>query len=343
MYTARVLPVEAAQPQQAILNLLAGLIDAGRIAGVLIPTGDTRGGGMRLARNRSELAGYDPLSSKMASNAACHLPQALGPGEDRVAIALHPCETRMLIEMAKRGAVDRDRLLVLGMDCGFACSGSPAEEAADPATLRANSLACAAAGLAAPPEARMACRLCERPAAELESADLLLGWIGLDPNEKLLLIADEEVDQTLELGSLTERCATEREAVDREMALWRMAERRKKAALELLEELGLQDGHPTVAAGYLSRCTLCGECLEACALASDDLRTAMQQGKAVFIQALLSEAQRLASCSGCGFCQANCPEEIPLCAIAYAIGHQVQSRMHYVPGRSLGDPLPWAS
>ena len=159
----------------------------------------------------------------------------------------------------------------------------------------------------------------------------------------LLVISEEETDEALGLEALTQRLATEREAVDREMALWRMTDRRKKAALALLEEFGLADAHPAVAAGYLSRCTLCGECIEACTLASDDLRAAMKQGKTVFIQALLSEAQRLASCSGCGFCQVSCPVDIPLCAIAYALGHQVQSRMHYVPGRSLEDPLPWAS
>jgi formate dehydrogenase subunit beta len=342
MYVARVIPVQESQPQQAILALLGGLLDAGHIAGVLMPSSGTEGGGLRLASTRDELAGYDPLSPKMLSNAACGLPQALVPSEKRVAIALHPCETRTLIEMAKRGAVERDRLLVLGMDCGFGTSGSTADGQQDPVALRVQSLACASAGLPAPAQARMACRLCERPAADLESADVLLGWIGLDPQEKLLLIADEAVDQALGLESLTQRSATEREAVDREMALWRMVDRRKKAALELLEELGLEDGHPAVAAGYLSRCTLCGECLEACALAGDDLRQAMQQGKTVFIQALLAEAQRMASCSGCGFCQANCPEGIPLCAIAYSIGHQIQSRMHYTPGRSLEDPLPWA-
>ena len=342
MYVARVLSVEEARPQQAIVDLLGGLLDRGQIGAVVMPGRGTPGGA-QLAHSRHELAGYDPLHPQMASNAACGLPQALPRNGGRVAIALHPCEARTLIEMVKRGAVERDRLLVLGMDCGFAESGHLDEGVQDAEAVRRESLACASAGLPAPTQARMACRLCERPSADLESADLLLGWIGLDPAEKLLLIADEEVDQALELESLTLRCATEREAVDREMALWRMTDRRKKAALELLQELGLEDGHPAVAAGYLSRCTLCGECLKACGLVSDDLRQAMQQGKAVFIQALLTEAQRLASCSGCGFCQATCPEDIPLCAIAHAIGRQVQSRMHYTPGRSLEDPLPWVS
>ncbi len=343
MYVARVMKVEDSQPQQAILSLLAGLLNAGHVAGVLIPAADGQGYGLRLARTRDEFGDYDPLSPRMFANAACRIPQALPSGEKPVAIALHPCETRTLIEMAKRGAVDRARLLVLGMDCGFASGGTPREEPIGTDALRAQALACASAGLPAPAEARMACRLCERPAADLEGADLLLGWIGLDPYEKVLVIADEAGDQALALESLTQRCATEREAVDREMALWRMADRRKQAATELLKELGLEDGHPTVAAGYLSRCTLCGECLRACALAGDDLREAMKQGKPAFIQALLNEAQRLASCSGCGFCQANCPEHIPLCAIAHALGQQVQSRMHYTPGRSLSDPLPWVS
>lgn len=343
MYVARVLPVEESSPQQAILDVLGGLLEAGHVAGVWMPGCGANGGRPRVAHTRAELAGYDPLLPSMQSNAACGLPQALPRGTGRLAVALHPCESRTLIEMAKRGVVDRSQLLVLGMDCGFTVGEAPAQGEQQAQAMRAQALACASAGSPAPAHARMACRLCERPAADLESADVLLGWIGLDPMERLLLIADEEIDRALGLESLSQRCATEREAVDREMALWRMADRRKQAALDLLAELGLEDGHPAVAAGYLSRCTLCGECLDACALAGDDLRQAMLQGKAVFIQALLTEARRLASCSGCGFCQATCPEDIPLCAIAYAIGHQVQSRMHYTPGRSLEDPLPWAS
>lgn len=343
MYVARVIAVEGSQPQEVIRGFLGGLLDSGLADGVFIPaTGEPFSGG-RVATTREAMLPYDPLSPVMLANAARDLPHALGQRTGRLAVVLHPCETRTLIEMAKRGAIDRQRLLILGMDCGFAQAGPLPEDSQARDALSRQALACASAGLPAPAEARLACRLCERPAADVESADVLLGWIGLDPQEKLLVIADEEVDRAFGLEKLTGRCATEREAVDREMALWRMADRRKKSALELLEDLGLADGHPAVAAGYLSRCTLCGECLNACALASDDLRRAMQQGKTVFVQALLNEAQRLASCSGCGFCQVSCPEDIPLCAIAYAIGHQVQSRMHYTPGRSVEDPLPWVS
>jgi formate dehydrogenase (coenzyme F420) beta subunit len=343
MVVARVLTVEEAKPEAAIREFLAGLLESHAVDGLVVPGAGEGGAAFTIARDRASLRDYDPLTPRMHTNAAHDLPQALAQGQARLAAVLHPCETRTVVEMAKRGLIDRARLVILATDCGFAQAGPAPDDPQALDLVRRQALACASAGQAAPKEARLACRLCERPAADIESADVLLGWIGLDPDERLLLIADEESDERLGLAQLAQRSATEREAVDREMALWRMADRRKKAAGELLEEIGLSDGHPAVVAGYLSRCTLCGDCVEACMLASDDLRAALKQGKTVFVQALLTEAQRLASCSGCGFCQVSCPVDIPLCAIAYAVGHQVQSRMHYTPGRSVEDPLPWAS
>lgn len=343
MYVARVLAVKNAEPQQEIRDLLGSLLERGMVQGVFLPQDSETPGAFCVVNQRPEIADFDPMSPAMMTNAAHELPFALNKCKGRLAVVLHPCEIRTVIELTKRGAIDRDRLLILGMDCAFAQAGPAPTEANAKEALRREALDCASAGMPAPAAARLACRLCERPAADVGSTDVLLGWIGLNPQEMLLVISEEETDEALGLEALTQRLATEREAVDREMALWRMTDRRKKAALALLEEFGLADAHPAVAAGYLSRCTLCGECIEACTLASDDLRAAMKQGKTVFIQALLSEAQRLASCSGCGFCQVSCPVDIPLCAIAYALGHQVQSRMHYVPGRSLEDPLPWAS
>ena len=119
------------------------------------------------------------------------------------------------------------------------------------------------------------------------------------PNqERLLVLADEAKDARWNLQALTDRPATERETVDREVTLWRLTERRKEAAEAKLESLGLIDAYPGVISGYMNKCTLCGECIDACPQWSEELRAALAGGKDAFVQALLSASQRLASLFG---------------------------------------------
>jgi Fe-S oxidoreductase len=94
---------------------------------------------------------------------------------------------------------------------------------------------------------------------------------------------------------------------------------------------------------YMSKCTLCGECIDTCPQWSEELRSALTRGREAFIQALLNATQRLASCCECGMCQVECGEGIPLGAIQRAISLQVQHRMHPVAGRDARDLLPWTT
>lgn len=349
MLISRVLEVQGARPADSLRGFLVRLMDQGLADRLFAPVSAAEGGARSEVVAASAYGSVDPLVPIMTENSAVALRVAMQAEPERRWLAvLRPCEQRAVVELAKRQELNLDRLILVGVDClstfdpEFVAVGA-ARNPGDPAWLTRHALRLAQAGQVVPSGARLACRLCERPAPDYRAANILIGLVGVKTDELILILADEVDDHRLALESVTTRPATEREAVEREVTLWRLMERRKEAADRLLEELGLSDAYPGVIFGYMHRCTLCGECIDACPQSSDSLRTALAKGREAFIEVLLNESLRLASCSGCGACQLHCPEGIPLCAISRAMSRQIQQRMHYVPGRDVREPLPWSN
>jgi formate dehydrogenase subunit beta len=350
MLVSRVLEVGEGGPVPALQGFLAGLMQASAARRLLGPVSIEPGVvNPAVITQPGELARVNPLLPLMQANAAALLRTAAGDKSALPLIAvLRPCEVRAAIELAKQGKLDLTNLILVGVDClstyepVYWTKGNAAHPDR-PDWLMAEALLLSQTGQVGTEGYRLACQLCERPAADYRAADLLIGLVGVPNQERLLVLADEGKDAHWNLEALTDRPATERETVDREVTLWRLAERRKEAAEAKLESLGLTDAYPGVIMGYMNKCTLCGECVDACPQWSEELRSALAGGKDAFLQALLSASQRLASCSGCGMCQVHCPEGIPLSAIQRALSRQIQQRMHYVAGRDLHDPLPWAT
>ncbi len=351
MWISRVVDVQN-NDTVAALRRFAGKMLAEGIADRLFAPVELLQDGLPVARaqslgDREGAQRINPLVPLMTENAALALRQALGaePGLTFAAL-LRPCEVRAVIELAKRGQIDLGRVVLIGVDClgtydedfyHEVSAGHPE----DPLWLMHESLRFAERGQIAPYRYRAACQLCDRPSADYLAADILVGLIGLDARQKLLVIASERDDARFRLAALTDRLATERETVEREVAVWRLSEQRQEAADRKLESLGLRDASLGAILGYLSQCNLCGECLQACPMCSEELSAALGQGQTSFIAALIQHSQRLMSCSACGMCQATCPQNIPLCAINRALTRPMQERLHYVPGRDRNEPLPW--
>ncbi len=350
MLVSRVLEVGEAGPVAALQSFLAGLMHASAAPRLLAPVSVQPGVvNPQVIAQGAGLTRVNPLLPLMHANAAAALRNAVqaAPAEPMVAV-LRPCEVRATIELAKQGKLDLQNLILVGVDClstydpDYWARGNQAN-ADRPDWLVGEALQLAQTGQVRTEGYRLACELCDRPSADYRAADILIGLVGVPNQKQLLILADEAKDARWGLQALTDRPATERETVDREVTLWRLAERRKEAAAARLESLGLSDAYPGVIMGYMSKCTLCGECIDACPQWSEELRAALVRGKEPFIQALLNATQRLASCSGCGMCQVHCGEGIPLSAIQRALSQQIQQRMHYVAGRDVHDPLPWTS
>jgi formate dehydrogenase subunit beta len=351
MLISRVMEVQNGDTVAALRRFLGKLLEEDVAERVFAPVDLTTGQEpcSQVVPEQDGIHKVNPLLPLMMENAAEALRQAMEL-EPQVSFAavLRPCEVRAVIEMAKRGRFDLSRLVIVGVDCLATYDADfyhevNANHPDDPYWLMHESLRFAQKGQITPYRYRIACQLCERPAADYQAVDIMLGIIGVNAREKVLVLADERSDVRFKLHKITDRKATEREAVEREVSLWRLAERRKEATARKLEEMGLADANMGVIMGYMSKCTLCGDCVEACPLCTDELSEAFKQGKETFINAFVNHSDRLVSCAACGMCQAHCPEDIPLCAINRALSQRIQARMSYVPGRDASEPRPWSS
>lgn len=350
MLVSRVVEVGAAGPVAALDDFLGRLMHASGAQRLLAPV-EVQPGVVspHVFRAGEDLRRINPLLPLMQANAAATLWAAAQEAPSSLMVAvLRPCEVRAAVELAKHGKLNLDSLILVGVDCLSTYEASYWKQGTEQNARRADwlmdeALALARTGQVRTEGYRLACELCDRPAADYRAADVLVGLVGVNNRENLLILADEARDARWALQSLTDRPATERETVDREVMLWRLAERRKEAAAARLESLGLADAYPGVILGYMGKCTLCGECIDACPQWSDTLSEALGKGREAFIQALVNATQRLASCAGCGMCQVHCPEGIPLSAIQRALSQQIQQRMHYAAGRDVHEPLPWSA
>ncbi len=349
MLVSRVLEIGEAGPVAALQGFLAGLMQASGAPCLLAPAVVQPGVvSPQVMAAGADLSRVNPLLPLMHANAGAMLRATMEQATGFPVVAvLRPCEVRAAVELAKQGKLDLSKLILVGVDClstydpDYWRRGNELH-AGSPDWLVDEALALARTGQVRTDGYRLACELCDRPSADYRAADVLVGLVGVANQETILILADETRDARWRLQALTDRQATERETVDREVTLWRLGERRKEAAAARLESLGLADAYPGVIMGYMRKCTLCGECIDACPQWSEELRAAVGRGKEAFLQALLNATQRLASCSGCGMCQVHCPEGIPLSAIQRALSQQIQQRMHYIAGRDVHEPLPWS-
>ncbi len=348
MLISRVLEVQHGDTVEAIRRFLGRLLDE-RIVQGIFATVDLASGEdphPQVVRDRAGLALVNPLLPVLLENGAKKLQRAVveNPGV-KIAVVMRPCEIRAVIELAKRHRFERRLPLMIGVDClgtydpGFYrdVNGNHPDE---PYYLLHESLRFAPRGQIAPYRYRAACQLCDRPTPDYKTVDILLGLIGVKAREKVLVLADEDVDTKLRLERVTDRKSTEREAVEREVAVWQLANQRRKAAARRVHQLGIEDADITAIKGYLNKCNLCGDCITVCPLQYNGVRAALQQGKAAFVTAFTSQTDRLASCAACGMCQEYCPEHIPLAAINYVLSEQVRQPFGYVQGRDRRERLP---
>lgn len=348
MIVSRVIEVRDGDPVAAVRRFLKALLENQIADRVFALTNLASGGAPRslVVPGTDTLNAIDPLLPVMLHNATSALRQATASEPQATFVAvLRPCEIRAAIELAKRGEIDLNRVVMVGLDCLGTYDKDFYQEVGsdhleDSNWLLHETLRPTHVDQATSYRYRSACQMCDRLAADYLAADVLLGLVGVDAREKILILADESSDARLRLHKLTDRKATEREVIEREVALWRLSEARARLAERTLAELGLIESSKDAITAMLGSCILCGECIEACPLSDETMREALKKGRDSFLAALVEYERRLMSCSGCGMCQTHCPVDIPLAAINRVLSRQVQAQFNYIPGRDVKDPLP---
>lgn len=311
----------------------------------------------QLVDQPAQLGLINPFAPIMIGNAASLVnPFVRARPDQRLAVILRPCEVRALIELRKRRrvsavdeAIKRGLLTIIGVDCMATFSPDEYARRVDEhgaETVTRDALRYAGDGVYSPYDLRPACQVCDWPAPR--GADVVIGAIGVTLEQYLLLIAhDETIDAGVQFGLVVPDLATEQQVVRREVAVGELIDKRATARAQ---QLGLASDNIMDFArllSWISNCTLCGDCLDACPLYDGELASLLSAGGAHHgnhapLADLVAVARWLTSCSGCGMCEAACEHHVPLGLLVSALSHGIRGGLHQYSAGEPNRPLPWA-
>ena len=306
----------------------------------------------RVIEDQRELEVVDPFAPLMPINSAGLLNQLIAnkPGQI-IGALLRPCELRTFFELQKRQTrpAPAERLVLIGVDCPGTYPLDDYQslvQSRSAQTVRRETMQNAAAGGLRAQPIRTACQMCEKPAPG--GVDLTIGTIGVATDQFLLLISnDERTDAVLRLAEITDGMATEYQASHSETLVGAMADMRLGMHRKLTENLPGAYRFDDLGSffAWLSGCSLCGKCLEACPLYELEFQGVVSRGGGLREKALLGElvhlGRWLASCSWCGMCAENCLQQVPFSLMISSLSRRIRQEIGYTPG----DPaqaLPWS-
>jgi formate dehydrogenase subunit beta len=281
------------------------------------------GSGGYVLESPDQLEHLNPFSPVMKVNTAqLAVKAARERVGGRLGVLLRPCEMRALNEMAARGAVERDRLLTICVDC---LGTFPANEfdwraarAGSPEGLTDETLHFASQGGISAYRYRPACQMCAEPGAT--EADVNIGVFGLPVRQSMLVSAH---DGALVLQAITDGPADEELVTKHDQMLAKIAERHNHTRARVLQSL--ENTLPTDLDSLIEQFETCGECqscMDVCPICSVE-HPRRRGGKLVREDVV----HWLLSCAGCGMCEQACPKHQPLNAVFSRIREQIEAEL----------------
>lgn len=281
------------------------------------------GSGGYVLESPDQLGRLNPFSPVMKVNTAqLAVKAARERVGGRLGVLLRPCEMRALNEMAARGAVERDRLLTICVDC---LGTFPADEfdwraarTGSPEGLTDETLHFASQGGISAYRYRPACQMCAEPGAT--EADVNIGVFGLPVRQSMLVNA---ADGALVLQFITDGPAEEELVTKHDQMLAKIAERHNHTRARVLQSL--ENTLPANLDALIEQFTTCGECqscMDVCPICSVE-HPRKRSGKLVREDVV----HWLMSCAGCGMCEQACPQHQPLNAVFSRIREQIKAEL----------------
>lgn len=348
----------------ALRDFLKRILEEGKISALMVTQHLPRRKTVMptLVTDPQKLDGADPLAPVFPLNSAKMVSKLTRrPLNGRVAVVLRPCEVRAFIELVKLKQGRIDDVVLIGMDCYGAYSNInyPRLEGADGKRATLKFLDNSVSGKDTNGEdfdISPACKACEYPVAE--SADLLIGLIGVDINNFFYLEARTETGRAL-LEVLDLPGTAEPEG--RQAAIKSLVEGRRSYRDRMYQETSEATSDLQKLTAYLANCVNCYNCRVACPVCyckecvfqtdvfdhepAQYLRWAERKGilkvptDTVFYH-LTRMAHMSTACIGCGQCSNACPNNIPVMEIFRTVAGYTQKAFDYQPGRSLEDEPP---
>jgi formate dehydrogenase subunit beta len=354
--------------EQNLLNSLQGFfktfLEEGKINALLVPQHLPMKDVVMptLVTDPEKLNGANPLAPVFPINAAKMVSRLTRkPLEGNVAAVLRPCEIRAFIELVKLKQGRMEDVIVVGTDCLGAYSNIDyprfAGEEGSEATLRFCQNVLAEKGTAFEDfDLSPACKACEHPIPE--NADVLIGIIGVDINDHLLVKANTPKGEGL-LGKLNLPEAKEPEG--RKEAIDTLLSKRIAYRDQMFAETSEATSDIEKLTSYLANCVNCYNCRVACPVCyckecvfvtdvfdhepSQYLRWAKRKGiikmptDTVFYH-ITRLAHMSTACIGCGQCSNACPNNIPVMELFRTVASYTQRAFDYEAGRSVEDDPP---
>jgi formate dehydrogenase subunit beta len=356
-----ILPVENGQIRKTINDFLRNLLSKKVVEAILVPVAHPAVNEIvqSLVTDVKYLEQADVFAPvlPLVSARIVSVMTRLAPASKKTAVVMRPCEMRAVIELVKLQQAQLDNLVLIGVDCPGVYSLDDYQQFA--VENSSDDFTKAWWQDKEDTKLRAGCQICEYPVPL--TADLVIGMIGVDQKEGLLLQADtEKGEQVLkELGFAVE--SDSETAKQRELAVEQILAKTKVKREKFFKQTGEEVSGMAKLSAIFAPCIKCHNCKTVCPvcycrecffdsptfeleaekyLGLAEKRGAIRMPTDTLLFHLTRMTHMGASCVGCGACEEACPSNIPLLKIFQLIGDSVQKLFDYVPGRSLEDELP---
>ncbi len=334
------------------------LLDKGILKGVVLPVELPSGKSYfpTLVLNKELIERANPFVPVFQVSVAKQVSKMtrLSPFKEKIGVVLRPCDLRAFVELIKFNQIDRENLVLFGIDCFGAFDPNEFKDRAVKGE-KPEDLFWSMVEKDDESGLRRACRSCQTPVPG-SYADIVLGYFGSKGD--LLVIPQTELGEDVVSSLKLEKTEVPPE---REDIISKIRERRAAFWNEIRDKTAKEVKGVDNLLSFLGNCIDCHNCKDQCPICfckecfwesptfefqSEDYMDWANKKGAVKLPTdtlffhLGRMAHMTASCVGCGLCEDACPRDIELQRLFRLVAENVQKAFEYEPGRDPEEKPP---